>query len=298
MLGTILDYVNVRGLLVVVALGASCACESAAQRSDSAHSSNAKIDAAAAKAEQPDASKADTANGPDSAAAREPEQPPRRDSGSTASDSAAAARGSVDAAAEDSEVNETTDAAAAHGNAATLNTAVFVDGAVASDTVGGPENRGDAGQGPANPKSIPAPSGALDVYANVVAITVSGTPGGFTFAVSIESADIDCDQFADWWEVISENGELIYRRILTHSHTDENGTTDADAPGNRFTRDGGPVEISNTDVVLVRAHMNNAGYIGAVFRGSVSGGFTATSAIDADFASNLEDLAHSRQIHV
>ena len=60
-------------------------------------------------------------------------------------------------------------------------------------------------------------------YANVTAVTASGDPGAYIFAVSVESADIDCGQYADWWELLSEDGSLIYRRILAHSHTDENG---------------------------------------------------------------------------
>jgi hypothetical protein len=70
-------------------------------------------------------------------------------------------------------------------------------------------------------------------YANVTAVAVSGDSGAYTFNVSVESADIDCSQYADWWEVLSTDGVLVYRRILDHSHTDANGTSDADAPGTR-----------------------------------------------------------------
>lgn len=127
-------------------------------------------------------------------------------------------------------------------------------------------------------------------YANVVAVAASGDAGSFTFDVSIESADIDCSQYADWWEVLSEDGELIYRRILTHSHTDENGTSDPDAPGNTFTRSGGPIDIAADEVVVVRAHMSNSDvYNGAVMRGSVTTGFDEAPDLGADFAADVED---------
>jgi hypothetical protein len=127
-------------------------------------------------------------------------------------------------------------------------------------------------------------------YAHVVAVAASGDPGSFTFDVSIESADIDCSQYADWWEVLSEEGALIYRRILTHSHTDENGTSDPDAPGNTFTRDGGPIDIAADEVVIVRAHMSNSDvYNGMAMRGSVTSGFSEAPELGADFAADIED---------
>jgi hypothetical protein len=126
----------------------------------------------------------------------------------------------------------------------------------------------------------------------VVAVTTEGEEQAYRFGVSIESADIDCTQFADWWEVLNEDGALLYRRILEHSHTDENGTSDADAPGNTFTRSGGPIAVAADTVVLVRAHMNNVdGYNGRVMRGSATTGFSDAPEITADFASDVKDDA-------
>src|SRR5688572_18615269 len=126
-------------------------------------------------------------------------------------------------------------------------------------------------------------------YAHVVAVATSGNAGAYTFNVSVESADVDCSQFADWWEVVSEDGALLYRRILEHSHTDENGTSDADAPGNTFTRSGGPVNVAADQVVIVRAHMSNLDeYNGATMRGTVASGFETTTDLDPTFAADLE----------
>jgi hypothetical protein len=125
-------------------------------------------------------------------------------------------------------------------------------------------------------------------YANVTAVTASGSSGSYTFNVTVESADIDCSQYADWWEVLTEDGSLVYRRILEHSHTDANGSSDPDAPGNTFTRSGGPVGVAETDVVLVRAHMSIGGYNGAVMRGSAGGEFAPAPDIGNDFAAGVE----------
>jgi hypothetical protein len=160
-------------------------------------------------------------------------------------------------------------------------------------TVGSTATAGEGGAAGDSPSGTggdlaAAGAGAVAPYANVTAVVTSGNDGGYTFDVSVESADIDCTQFADWWEVLSEPGALIYRRILDHSHTDANGTSDADAPGNTFTRSGGPVSVAADDIVIVRAHMSDGGYNGRVMRGSVSAGFADAPDIGSDFAAGVE----------
>ena len=161
-------------------------------------------------------------------------------------------------------------------------------------------NAGEAGSANAGTPSFAGESGSsaeggagswdtAAAYAHVTAVSATGNDGAYTFSVSVESADIDCTQFADFWEVLGEDGSLLYRRILEHSHTDENGTTDADAPGNTFTRDGGPVVIEASRIVIVRAHMNTTGYNGRALRGSVATGFDAAPDIDSHFAAEIED---------
>ena len=113
--------------------------------------------------------------------------------------------------------------------------------------------------------------------ANIVAVSVSGDPGNYSISVTVESPDTGCNSYADWWEAISEDGELPTRRILLHSHVGEQP----------FTRSGGPLRIQPDETVIVRAHMSDAGYGGSIMRGNVTGGF-ATSEIAPDFASNLE----------
>jgi hypothetical protein len=76
---------------------------------------------------------------------------------------------------------------------------------------------------------------------------------------------------------VSEDGRLLYRRILMHSHPDEQP----------FTRPGGPVAIDAETTVIVRAHLVPTGYGGAVMRGSVARGFSAWPDAPADFAADL-----------
>lgn len=100
-------------------------------------------------------------------------------------------------------------------------------------------------------------------FGDVMAVEVSGDPEKYTFTVTLKSPDTGCDQYADWWEILTPDGDLIFRRILSHSHVNEQP----------FSRSGGPVTIHMDQVVFVRAHMNNSGYGGQAMTGSTSGGF-------------------------
>ena len=114
-------------------------------------------------------------------------------------------------------------------------------------------------------------------FANVPSVQVTGNSGAYQFAVEIASPDTGCDQYADWWEVVSQDGQLLYRRILLHSHVDEQP----------FTRSGGPVEVAADELVYVRAHMNTVGYGGIVLKGTVQAGFEPVE-VEAGFGSSLE----------
>ncbi len=107
----------------------------------------------------------------------------------------------------------------------------------------------------------------------MTAVEAHGEAGDYTFAVSVASADEGCDQYADWWEVVRPDGTLVYRRVLQHSHVDEQP----------FTREGGPVPAGPDEVLVVRAHMHadhmladGLGFGPAAMVGTVRGGFAPT----------------------
>jgi len=127
----------------------------------------------------------------------------------------------------------------------------------------------------------PAPEDTLmkddSISADVLSVKVTGEAGKYQFNVEVSSSDTGCDQYADWWEVLSEDRQLLYRRVLLHSHVDEQP----------FIRSGGPVPIDENTVVLVRAHMNTLGYGGQALKGNVASGFEPVD-LEAGFAKEAE----------
>lgn len=128
-----------------------------------------------------------------------------------------------------------------------------------------------------NPAPVANHDKATD-FADVVEVSARGKTGSYSFSVTVRSPDTGCTQYSDWWEVLTEDGELIYRRVLAHSHTEEQP----------FTRSGSPVEVDEEQTVIVRAHMSTSGYGGVAMEGSVSGGFNEV-AVDPQFALEIED---------
>lgn len=113
--------------------------------------------------------------------------------------------------------------------------------------------------------------------AEVIGVSVQGDPGAYDFSVTLRSPDTGCSRYADWWEVLDEDGGLLYRRILAHSHVDEQP----------FTRSGGPVAAQPGQTVIVRAHMNDSGYGTVVMRGTPDASFE-TQEIERSFGAAAE----------
>ena len=118
---------------------------------------------------------------------------------------------------------------------------------------------------------------AESFFADVLTVKVTGVENAYQFNVEISSPDTGCDQYADWWEVLSGDGQLLYRRVLLHSHVSEQP----------FVRSGGPVPVNPATNIIVRAHMNNGGYGGAALRGSAFSGFE-TVKLESGFAAEIE----------
>lgn len=132
---------------------------------------------------------------------------------------------------------------------------------------------------PDTPSQPDTPASTSEEEAQVIAVDI--TPNGtsnYQFAVTIASPDTGCDQYANWWEVVTPEGELLYRRILAHSHVDEQP----------FTRSGGPVTIDADQVAIVRVHMHPDGYSTQAMEGIVGKGLAPTTLTD-EFASELAE---------
>lgn len=132
-----------------------------------------------------------------------------------------------------------------------------------------------------SPESPTAASPATEASKDDLAVVtaVEATPrddNSYTFAVSVQSPDTGCEQYANWWEVLTEEGDLLYRRILAHSHVDEQP----------FTRTGGPVPVTPTETVIVRAHMHPQGYGPQAMLGDATNGFEKTE-LPENFAADL-----------
>ena len=133
--------------------------------------------------------------------------------------------------------------------------------------------------GSAEPKAGSEGASSLQNERAVVsAVEVSGEPEAYMLAVTIESEETGCDQYANWWEVVTPEGELRYRRILAHSHVDEQP----------FTRSGGPVAIAADAAVIVRSHTYPHGYSPQAMEGSATSGFDPVT-LPPDFALQLAE---------
>lgn len=113
--------------------------------------------------------------------------------------------------------------------------------------------------------------------AKIVSVTYSSNAEKFKFSVGISSPDTGCDQYANWWEILSEDGKLLYRRILGHSHVNEQP----------FIRTGANVMILPNEIIIIRAHMHPTGYATQVFKGSINDDFVSFETEDK-FANDVE----------
>ena len=113
--------------------------------------------------------------------------------------------------------------------------------------------------------------------ANVTAVFSKKVQESYRFGVTLKSDETGCEQYADWWEILNEEGQLLYRRILVHSHPDIQP----------FTRWGNSVEVKENEILYIRGHMNKLGYTGDVFKGSISQGFTKIEEVP-DFNESIE----------
>lgn len=139
-----------------------------------------------------------------------------------------------------------------------------------------PEEEAAMGGQGAGEQADAAPGDAGAPLAHVTQVRASGQGGALQLSVTIRSEETGCEQYANWWEVLSEDGQLLHRRILAHSHPSEQP----------FTRSGGPVPVQADTRVIVRAHMHPGGYGGQAMAGSQAAGFSPVE-LAPGFAADL-----------
>jgi len=158
----------------------------------------------------------------------------------------------------------------------------------ASDDSGGPaadssvvDSSVDSRLDDSSPSDVELDTDPWVPTANVIGVVVTGNAGSYRFAVTLRSDDTGCEQYANWWEVLSADGELIHRRILGHSHVEEQP----------FTRSSGPITVEADVALIVRAYMHREGddgYGGTEYRGSAAEGFVLSDTLVTG-ASGVED---------
>ena len=99
---------------------------------------------------------------------------------------------------------------------------------------------------------VPGSAGAGE--ADVVGVeAVPNGPGIWRFNVTVRHDDTGWDHYADKWDIVAPDGEVLGTRVLAHPHENEQP----------FTRSLGGVAIpEGVDRVVVRAHDSEHGYGG------------------------------------
>ena len=102
--------------------------------------------------------------------------------------------------------------------------------------------------------SLLQPALILAGEADVVGVKASaGKDGTWSFSVTVRHDDEGWDHYADRWEVLGPDGEVLATRVLYHPHVEEQP----------FTRSLGGVKIpKGVKEVVIRAHDLVHGYGG------------------------------------
>lgn len=92
--------------------------------------------------------------------------------------------------------------------------------------------------------------------AHVVDVTIEPGSNGFTVAATVASNDTGWEKYADAWQVLGPDGELLGERILTHPHENEQPFTRS-LSGVQIPEGATEVTVAARDLVL--------GFCGDVF---------------------------------
>ena len=92
----------------------------------------------------------------------------------------------------------------------------------------------------------------------------------------LQATEDGCNDYIDWWEVVTPIGDLLFREVFEGAH----------AIGEPMVGTGSDIAFTDQSIVIVRAHMNAAGYGDHAMVGSLQLGFT-TALLTPDFAGLL-----------
>jgi hypothetical protein len=99
--------------------------------------------------------------------------------------------------------------------------------------------------------------------ADVISVDFERQGDKYTFHVTVRHGDTGWQHYADRWEILSGDGDVIATRTLLHPHVDEQP----------FTRSRSGISLPpGTTTVTVRAHDNVDGYGGKTVKVNVEDG--------------------------
>ncbi len=92
--------------------------------------------------------------------------------------------------------------------------------------------------------------------AKIIDVKVTNNQGSYRFDVTLEHGDTGWDHYADGWEVLTPDGDVLGKRVLAHPHVNEQP----------FTRSLSGVRITEgISTVTIRAHDSIHGYSSETF---------------------------------
>ena len=121
-------------------------------------------------------------------------------------------------------------------------------------------------------------SGLTPVFADVLTVGFGGGNLNYQVTVTISSPDTSCEQYADWWEVLTPDGQLIFRQTFDGPHLDKQP----------FAATAQAVPIESNVAYIYRVHVFPHGYGGAFKFQDQTG---KVSSDTTDYASSFPELA-------
>jgi len=125
----------------------------------------------------------------------------------------------------------------------------------------------------------------LDLFARVTSVTARGSTGEYDLTVTLDVPDLGCEQYADWWEVIDPETDVLRARQPLDRPWLQAGDRES-------TLQGAPILLDQQ--VVVRVHMHPHGYGGLAAIGNVKDGIVPSE--DFELADRFHDAAERGEV--